>query len=64
MLALSQGVNPELGDGMGGLPDTLPAVEDNPVVIAAPAPVQRGAFHWEDQLLIRAGHSHRRPVVF
>lgn len=64
MLALSQGVNPALGDGRGGLPDTLPAVEDNAMVIAAPAPIQSGAFHWEDQLLIRAGHSHRRPVVF
>lgn len=64
MLALSQGVNPALGDGMGGLPDTLPVVEDNAMVIAAPAPVQGGAFHGEDQLLIWAGHSHRRPVVF
>lgn len=57
-------MNPVLGDEMGRLPDTLPAVEDNAVVIAAPAPIQGGAFHWEDQLLIWAGHSHRRPVVF
>ena len=57
-------MNPALGDEMGGLPDALPAVEDNAMVIAAPAAIQGGAFHWEDQLLIRAGHSHRRPVVF
>lgn len=42
----------------------LPAVEDNAVVVAAPAPIQGSTVQREDQLLIRASYSHRRPVVF
>lgn len=46
------------------LPDVLPVVEDNAVVITAAAPIQGSTFHWEDQLFIRAGHSHWRSVIF
>lgn len=32
------------------------------MVVTAPAPIQGGTLHWEDQLLVRAGHSHGRPL--
>ena len=46
-----------------GLPDVFPVVEDNALVVSAPAAIQRGALYREDQLLVGAGHSDRRPVA-
>lgn len=46
-----------------GPPDVFPVVEDDALVVSAPAAIQHGALYWEDQLLVGAGHSDRRPVA-
>lgn len=64
MLAQGQGVNPACSSVTEGLPDGLPVVKGDALVVSAPAAVQSGAPHREDQLLVWAGHGHWGPVDF
>ena len=64
MLAQRQGVNPACSSVTEGLPDGLPVAKGDALVFSAPAAVQSGAPHWEDQLFVRDGQGHWGPVDF